>query len=55
MANSWMRTSDMKYLRVFVMRLGLMHASLRHACFYTKSIEEQIKVNDSTGNLIALY
>ena len=31
MANSWMRILDMKYLRVFVMRLGLLRVYVMHA------------------------
>ena len=52
MANAWIL--DMEYLRI-LLRDWALSASLRHACFYIRSIEGPMKVNDSTGNLIAQY
>ena len=36
MANSWMRILDTEYLRVFVMRLGLMQVYVIHTFVYKK-------------------
>ena len=45
---------DIHVLESFCYAIGA-YASLRHACFRVRSIEGQTKVDDSTGNLIALH